>query len=640
MSMIRQVMLLLALVVALSVAGTAGVSAWSARQSLQEQWQVRNQDAAAMLALVLSQQGGDPARLALALATQFDSGHYALLRLEGPDGRALFERRAPPATGSAPAWLVEALPLSSGPGSAVVNDGWRRVGMLQVESHPGWAYDALWNAMVRTGLWVALAGLLAAGVAAWGVRRWRRGLDRVVEQADALRDGRFTEVEQPATPELSRLAGGMNAAVRSLRTLFDSQATQIDGLRRQAQQDRATGLANRAHFITQLERALGSPEPGLEENHLRRGSLLILRLHELGRTNQRAGRQATDRMLGEVGRLLEDFAQRVPGAFAGRLNGSDLALFLSASAGVEDLAQELGGALRAVVCATDARARGSVGAVVGLVGGEVSGALARADEALARAERQGDWAVATLAGADAPGLGEEQWRLRLEDALNAGRADLLEYPLVDPAGHVLHLECPLRVQLDYGGAWVRAAGWLPMAVRGQLVAQVDRLAVQRALEAIVVDGVRRSVHVAGESLVQDSFVEEVASMLEAAAGHAAGLCLEVSEADAVRQPGWRQAFAAWKPLGVRLGVENAGEHARTWLTARGLGLDYLKVDGRFLRGVGRDEKLREYLVQLVATARGLGVPIYAEGLDREEDLRAAWELGFDGATGAAVRAVP
>jgi hypothetical protein len=153
-----------------------------------------------------------------------------------------------------------------------------------------------------------------------------------------------------------------------------------------------------------------------------------------------------------------------------------------------------------------------------------------------------------------------------------------------------------------------------------------------------VDGVRRSVHVAGESLVQDSFVEEVASMLEAAADHAAGLCLEVSEADAVRQPGWRQAFAVWKPWACAWGWRTPASTRAPGSRRAGSGWMYLEVDGRFLRGVGRDEKLREYLVQLVATARGLGVPIYAEGLDRQEDLRAAWELGFDGATGAAVRA--
>ncbi|MFZ4651093.1 MAG: bifunctional diguanylate cyclase/phosphodiesterase [Rubrivivax sp.] len=638
MSMIRQVMLLLAWVVALSVGGTAIVSAASARDSLQAQWQVRNGDAAHLLAVLLSQQKGDLARVELLLTTQFNTGHYSLVRLQGADGGVLFERTAPVSTGAAPAWLSKGLPLSAGPGQAVVSNGWARLGVLEIESHPGWAYDALWVSVTRTAAWVLLAGAIAAVAAVLGVRAWRRGLETVVDQADALRQGRFAEIEQPRTPELSRLAAGMNAMVRSLRALFESQATQIDSLRRQAQHDAATGLANRAHLLAQLERTLGPAGEAAAGAQPRFGALLLMRLQDLGRTNQRAGRRATDRMLGEIGSTLESFAERLPGAFAGRLNGSDLALFLPTSEDVSDLARELAGALHVVACRHDPQARAALGVVTGLTGGDVSSALARADEALARAEQQGAWAVAVVAGAEVAGLGEEEWQRRLEAAVDAGRGELLEFPLVDRNGQVLHLECPLRVQLEEGGAAMRAAAWLPMAARGQLVAKVDRLAIQRALESIVVDGVMRSVHVAGASLSQELFVEEVASMLAAVGPHAGGLSLEIAEADAARFPGWRYAFSAWKPLGVRLGVENAGEHARTWLTARGLGLDYLKLDGRVLRRLGDDSKLADYVAQLVTTARGLGVAVYAEGIDRDEDLRAVWELGLDGATGAAIRA--
>ena len=78
------------------------------------------------------------------------------------------------------------------------------------------------------------------------------------------------------------------------------------------------------------------------------------------------------------------------------------------------------------------------------------------------------------------------------------------------------------------------------------------------------------------------------------------------------------------------------QHARERRLRRAPGRE--STPGRVLRRVGDDSKLADYVAQLVTTARGLGVAVYAEGIDRDEDLRAVWELGLDGATGAAIRA--
>jgi EAL domain-containing protein (putative c-di-GMP-specific phosphodiesterase class I) len=323
---------------------------------------------------------------------------------------------------------------------------------------------------------------------------------------------------------------------------------------------------------------------------------------------------------------------------AGRLNGSDLALYLPVNGVAAETADALATTLRVGLTAVDAAAELAIGAVEGLPAGAASQALARADEALARAEAGGPFAVHVADGGAGAATGEREWRQRILGALDRGRARLGEFPLVDASGALVHLECPLRVQLQDGGPYEAAALWLPMASRGRLTQRVDRTAAELALRAIEADGRPRCVHVASASLADPAFVREIERLLAAAGRAARSLSLELgplAPADAQRLRG---AAALWRPHGVTLGIENAGDSLRQLLDVHAFGLDYLKVDARFVHGLARDATLAEYARQVAASARAIGVKAYASGIAEAADLARLWELGFDGATGPGVAA--
>ena len=116
------------------------------------------------------------------------------------------------------------------------------------------------------------------------------------------------------------------------------------------------------------------------------------------------------------------------------------------------------------------------------------------------------------------------------------------------------------------------------------------------------------------------------------------LSIEVDESATLHWRRWRDAAERWRPLGVRLGIDNTGRALEALADARSYGVDYLKVDSRFIRGLATDTALADFARQLVVTARAMGVSLYAEGVDDLQDLRMLWTIGFDGATGPAVTA--
>ena len=629
MSLIRRVSLLMLLVVVLALVGGVVTTLIAARDTLQAQLNVKNRDNAQALALALSQQRGDAALMELVLAAQFDTGHYRRIEWIGTDGRSLFRREAEASATKAPAWFVRWLPVHSEPGVAQVSDGWRAIGQLQLVSQSAYALDALWRAGLRAAELLALVGVLGGLLAAWGLRSIRRPLDAAVEQADALQRGQFVTVAEPSVAELKPLARSMNTMVGRLSTMFDAQAKQVEALRQQAQTDAVTGVFNRRQFMLEaqqrFESSSGEPQ-----------GLMLWRVQDLDGLNRRLGHAAVDQVLRTLAHTLGSAPSADDKALLGRLNGSDFALAVSRiDAGA--LAQTAMAALRAALAQGE-----PVSVVVGVAeaaqGVGLAAAMAAADQALAQSEAAGPFtASARPCAGSAPTLGQGDWQRRLLQALDEQRSSLAEYPVRDAAGVLTHLDCPLRVQLQRDGAFESASNWLALATRSRLTTALDQRAVSLALQQIQRDGVARCINLAAASLLATEFVAAVSVQLQAAPQAAAKLWIDLPEALAASHPGVIQELTRrWRPLGVHVGLEHAGAALSGMTRLYELGLDYVRIDARFLGGIGHDANVRRHAEGLVALLRGIGLGIYAEGVAQADDLQVLWSLGFDGATGPAV----
>lgn len=635
MSLIRQMALLLVAVVLLALLGSVSANLLAARATLATQLSVKNADNATALALALSQHRGDATAMALLMAAQFDTGHYRRIRLLPPQGGApSFVRESEVQRSQAPAWFEALLPIDAPPGQAQVSDGWRALGTLELESQSAYAYNALWSGALHAAGLLLAVGLAAGGVAAWGVGALRRPLTAMVEQAQALQDGRFVSVDVPRTPELKALAGAMNGMVQRLRSVFESQAQQVEALRQQAERDALTGVSNRRLFVARLGAALGG-----ERGHAG-GALVMVRVLALEQLNRRAGREAADLVLRAVAQSLLAYEQRVEGGFAGRLNGADFALYLPAAGVAPDTAQALLQGLRAVLGALDTHAGICVGSAELGALQEAGQALAAVDDALAQAEAEGpfQWAHRTDASASAQPRSEAEWRRAIQEALGPGRSALAHYPVVSRQGPVLHLECPLRLRLAPDAAPEPASQWLSHALRSRLGPALDLRALDLALAELASDPTPRSVNLALDSLATAGFVADVRARLEAVPPLVRQrLWLELPERALQEHAALVQdAARQWGELGAQVGVEHAGGASAALGRLYELGLRFVKIDRRHVDGVASDADVLQFASSLVTLLRGMGLMVIAEGVARPEDLAALWELGFDGATGPAV----
>ena len=630
MSLMRQVWLLVLGVVIVSLFGSVAVSAGSVRHVLQAQLRIKNSDNAAALALAMSQQHGDASLMQLLMSAQFDTGHYQSLRWLKADGKVAFELKGPEGASRAPRWFQEFAPIEAPPGVAQVSDGWNAVGSIEVASQSAYAYDELWMSTLSGGALLLGVGVVAGLVALLVLQRIRRPLDSAVAQAQQVAEGTYNLVEESRVPELQRLTQAMNAMVTRVRALFEAQAEQLRMLAVQAHRDALTGMSTRKHFLAEFESALTRDE-GPE-----RGGLVIVRLRDLAGLNQRLGRPQVDLVLTTLVHAVNVYPEHVHGCLAGRLNGSDFALWLPAPDVARETATALGDALRASLPAFGNGVQVAMGSIELPRERPMSQWLAEVDAVLARAETQAGFVVEASAAPDEGALaqGERAWRAAVLEALRARRARLREFPLVDRQGTLLHLECPLQLRLEEQAEYVPAVRWLPLAVRSRLTAEADTLAVSLALDAIQADGRSRCVNIAAASLADPGFTARLREIVFARPQDARKLGVEVVESAAIQHfEALQELGRQLRPLGVKVGLEHAGAGLVQIDRLYQLGLDYVKLDASVATGVSGDTARAAFVRGTLVMLRSLNVRVYGEGLYDERDVLALWECELDGVTG-------
>lgn len=634
MSLFRQLWLAVIVSTLIAFVGSFAVSMMTARQYLEEQLAIKNNDNAASLALSMSQMEKDPVTLELQVAALFDSGQYARIQVRDPEGLTLIEKTSPAVSDDVPAWFARLFPIASRPGSAQISTGWTQFGTVELVSHNRFAYRELWQGGWRLLMWFSLGGVLAGFLGMQILRRIKRPLDAVVGQARAISERRFIRIEEPATPELKSLARAMNVMVGRVKAMFEEEASRLEQVRREATLDPLTGLANRAYFMNRLAIALN------DEDAPTRGSLIMLRLADLAGINRCAGRETADEVLRRTGAALRELAEKNPGAEAARLNGADFSLLLPGQNDPQPACQQLLAALQSLVAAQllPENAIGHLGSSVYQHNEPVPQLLARVDAALAAAELQGPLAAQHVAEqSHCSASTQADWRSILTDALKDQRLRLIEFPVADSNGLLLHLECPLRLQAEESGDWINAGSFMPVASRLSMTSELDLAAVKLALDRLASGLPAVAVNLAGASLIVPDFTPRLLSLLQQRRELAGKLWLEVAESGAFQYFDAFLAFSlALRPLGCRLGIEHFGRQFSQIGRLHDIGLDYLKVDGSFIRNIHGDNGNQAFLKGLCNIAHGIGLTVIAEGVNNAEELATLPALGFDGATGPAV----
>ncbi len=397
---------------------------------------------------------------------------------------------------------------------------------------------------------------------------------------------------------------------------------------RMADEDPLTGLLNRRALTRELERqlALGG-----------HGALLLLDLDNFKDINDLRGHPAGDRVMCTLANVLR---ARLGGRHVlGRLGGDEFAVVLADTD--EATAVQIADRLRNAVAGTDGigtRTTVSAG-VAGFRSGESwQAVLANADLALYASKDAGRNRVTVYEQGHYADTALRVTVLdRIRGALANGGLALHAMPMVKlGSNRVVGHELLLRLE-DGREPRLGPGEFLPAAERSDLVLDIDRWVAGTAIDALVAHpypGLRFNVNVSGRTLEDEEFGGFVLDRL-AAAGVAPGrLGFEITETAAVTNLGAARSLAQQlRASGCRISLDDFGAGFGSFVHLKQLPITGVKIDGEFVRGIDYGSRDTVLVQGIVDIARGLGVSVVAEWVERASQVDALSRLGVRVAQG-------
>jgi EAL domain-containing protein (putative c-di-GMP-specific phosphodiesterase class I) len=225
-------------------------------------------------------------------------------------------------------------------------------------------------------------------------------------------------------------------------------------------------------------------------------------------------------------------------------------------------------------------------------------------------------------------------------ALAHGWVRLVSFPVVDAQGQLLNRECPLRLRFKEKGEWLPAGRFFPVAERLKLTPALDLAAVALALKELQAQPqlLGLAINLSASSVGEVGFRKELMILLTGQKEVTSRLWLEVPEAGALKHlTEFRELCLSLKTVGCRVGLEHYGHQFSQIGLLHDMGLDFLKVDSCFVRGVDSNAGNVAFLKGLCSIAHNIGLQVLAEGVATQAELATLIQLGFDGATGPSIQ---
>ncbi|MBI2381927.1 MAG: EAL domain-containing protein [Gammaproteobacteria bacterium] len=455
------------------------------------------------------------------------------------------------------------------------------------------------------------------------------------------RHGVELALEHAAAPIHNR-AGLITGVVMVFRDVTEQRhlARQISY---QAEHDSLTGLLNRRAFEQRLERLIGSAqEHGYEH------TLLYMDLDQFKIVNDTCGHSAGDALLCEITALLRgkirdrDAVARLGGdEFAALLEHCAPAAALRVANHVLELIRDFRFVWQDKVF--------SIGVSIGLVpitreSRDKTQILASADSSCYAAKDAGRNRIHIYQPDDAELAerhGQMQWIARITEALEENRLKLYAQTIralkSDEQGD--HYEILVRMD-DGKGNIIPPGAFLPAAERYNCSHLIDEWVIENTLKWLSEHPEQLgrlslcAINLSGQSIGNERLLNTIIRNLHQLDIPARKLCWEVTETAAIANLQQATLFInSLRALGCKFALDDFGSGMSSFAYLKHLPVDYLKIDGSFVRDAAKDPIDLAMVKSINEIGHLMGKRTIAEFVEDDTTLHLLTEVGVDYAQG-------
>ncbi len=423
---------------------------------------------------------------------------------------------------------------------------------------------------------------------------------------------------------------GLRGTARNVTEQHDA-ALEIERL---ATHDGLTGLPNRVSLQKALEAAFADGE---------KGSVALLDVDHFKYINDNFGHRAGDQLLVAIGGLLKDMVKE-ENVQVYRLGGDEFALHLpdALRGDASHIGERALTALRHYKFPVPGQGclstlTGSIGvATYPFHGADVATLLSNVDIAMYQAKDNGrnrvrlhDHNPDDLRGTHK----RVHWARELREVLHENRVMLCSQPVVRLIDRTaVHQEILVRI-IDRNGSMVLPGQFIEVAESLGMAQEIDLRVVSNVIDVLQGPEFRGRksrffVNLSRTSISDPHWVRRFHNMLAAAPIDHSQLVFEITETAAMSSVDVTQEFIAqMKAMGCRFALDDFGAGFSSFYFLKRFDVDYLKIDGSFVRDLATDNASRLFVRALCDVARGLNKQVIAEWVEDQAVMDILVEMG-------------
>ena len=412
----------------------------------------------------------------------------------------------------------------------------------------------------------------------------------------------------------------------------------------QASHDALTGLYNRRKFETHLQKTLTNAEVDGTQH-----VLLYLDLDQFKIVNDTCGHVAGDELLQQLPLLFHKVLRS--GDSVARLGGDEFGVLLENCSLEKSLpiADELRQHIKDFRFVWEDKTF-EIGVSIGVVAidsenTDMTHLLGCADIACYAAKDAGRNRVHVYEESDiavSMRQGEMQWTTRIAKALEENRFCLYRQNIISvKTADVEHVEVLLRM-VDEDGSIILPGAFLPAAERFNLMVSIDRWVISHVFSLIGECTAKKdnnlatviAINLSGDSLSSDGLLEFIYAEKEKYNVQLDRICFEITETIAISNLNHAVTFInELKQHGCMFSLDDFGSGLSSFTYLKSLPVDYLKIDGSFVRDISKDKIDKAMVKSIQQVAEAMSLKTIAEWVEDEETLGILKDLGVNFAQG-------
>jgi diguanylate cyclase (GGDEF)-like protein len=235
--------------------------------------------------------------------------------------------------------------------------------------------------------------------------------------------------------------------------------------------------------------------------------------------------------------------------------------------------------------------------------------------------------------------GNMVWLGRLKKAFDAGNFRLVAQPIhpLNPqefSKSFQHYEVLIRL-FDENNQPVPPDEFIPAAESYSMMPRLDRWVVRQLLRSLqaITQRVPRpvfAVNLSGQSLDEPDFLQFVLDEIQQAGISPGMICFEITERVAIHNLELAQKFIeTLKDLGCSFSLDDFGTGVSSFGYLKTLPVDYLKIDGSFIKDIANDEVAHAMVRSVSQVGHLMGLKVIAEYVESDQVIQILREMGVD-----------